>query len=141
MLSTSQLYEGVAEEYRHEATQKWGQEAVKHSEKHLKKLTKADFDHLKNDFNALNTTLAEVVSLAPGHARVQQLLAQHYGYIAQFWGKKPSPEAYAGLGELYVSDERYTTQNGLPNPEFAQFMKEAMSIFAQSLPPNSPHSS
>jgi len=54
-----------------------------------------------------------------------------------FWGtskkEDKQAEAYAGLGELYVSDPRYMTMNGKPQPEFSAFMKEAMAHFAQSL--------
>ena len=53
-----------------------------------------------------------------------------------FWGTTKETdkqaEAYAGLGELYVSDERYLAQNGEPQPEFAEFLKQAMAHFAES---------
>jgi len=59
----------------------------------------------------------------------------HYRIIRQFWGRANEPdkqaEAYAGLGKLYVSDERYTMVERKPQPEFADFMCKAMAYFAK----------
>lgn len=64
-------------------------------------------------------------------------IAEHYELIREFWGTPGSPDkqadAYAGLGDLYVTDERYTTVNGAPSPKFAQFMNQAMKHFAKRL--------
>lgn len=67
----------------------------------------------------------------PKSDKVQVEIAKHYGFFQKFWGRRPDPEAYEGLGQLYVSDNRYTKVGGKPNPEFAELMSEAMSYFVE----------
>ena len=59
-----------------------------------------------------------------------------YQSIRMFWGTAGSSdlqaEAYKGLGELYVNDERYTMNDGKPNPDFAVFMRNAMGYFVDT---------
>jgi len=42
-------------------------------------------------------------------------------------------DVYAGLGNLYVSDDRYMSVEGKPDPAFAAFMNKAMKHFAKRL--------
>jgi hypothetical protein len=39
---------------------------------------------------------------------------------------------YTGLGELYLSDGRYTKVNGVTNTAFTQFMQKAMQYYADT---------
>lgn len=56
--------------------------------------------------------------------------------IRKFWGTSgstdPQAEAYKGLGDLCVNDERFTQIDGQPNPIFALFMQKAMAYFAET---------
>lgn len=130
------LYAGFPKEqamaYRAEAVEKWGHKTVENGEKALLKLSKADFDNLKMQQIQLGEHLYLLKRSNPSDATVQSLIAQHYQLIAQFWGKQPTADAYIGLGELYVSDDRYTTQNGVPEPEYAQFLSQAMRHYAET---------
>lgn len=134
MLQHEELYEGLPKEqadvYRNEAISNWGKEVVEKSEYQLRSMTKAELNQLKDDFMALNRQLEAAKDQDPQSVFVQELVAKHYGYIAQFWGSRPKADAYKGLGELYVNDERYTMKNGNANPDFAQFMRESMAYFA-----------
>jgi TipAS antibiotic-recognition protein len=73
----------------------------------------------------------------PTSKEVQAEIGVHYELIRELWGTAGLPDknadAYAGLGDLYVSDERYTTTNGKADPFFAQFMNQAMKHFAKKL--------
>lgn len=44
----------------------------------------------------------------------------------------PQAEAYKGLGELYLTDERYTTIDGKSNLAYAQFLSKAMTYFVEN---------
>jgi hypothetical protein len=74
---------------------------------------------------------------SPVSDSVQQEIRNHYEIIREFWGTAGltdrQADAYAGLGDLYVSDERYTSVGGKPDPKFAQFMSKAMKHFAKKL--------
>lgn len=135
MTNYEDLYEGLpkehAEAYRAEAIEKWGQDTVEKSENALMNMGKPDFEGLKTHFKTVNQQLFEARVLDPISDDVQKLVAQHYDCICQFWGKKPTAEAYIGLGQMYVSDDRYTTQNGVSQPEYAAFLSKAMKYFAE----------
>lgn len=138
-MKDEELYAGLpketAEAWRSEAIAKYGKETIERSEKSLLKMTKEDFSKLKTESEELASTLASMVDEAPESRKVQDLIAQHYVIIRKFWGTHGSnekqAEAYAGLGELYVADERYTMINGKPNREYADFMQKAMKIYSE----------
>jgi hypothetical protein len=140
MLRDEELYEGLPKEkaaaYRKEAVEKWGKETIEKSENHLRKMGKEGLNTLKADFERNCKQLAAMVQEDPTSPQVQEEVARHYAMIRQFWGTASSPdpqaEAYKGLGELYVNDERYTMVDGKPNPAFASFMCKAMAHFADT---------
>ncbi len=138
-MTPEELYEGLpketAEAYRKEATAKWG-DAVKRSEEALRKLSKADFGKLKDEMKANWQTLASMMHHDPTSDAVQEHIAHHYVIIRKFWGTDSladkQAKQYAGLGQMYIDDPRYTELDGKPNPEFAVFLSKAMSYFAET---------
>ena len=140
MSKPEMLYEGLPKEmgttYRKEAMKKYGKDVVEHSEKELLKLGKEGFKKLREEFEQLQNELFELRNETPQSEKVQELIAQHYKVIRAFWGtsnsKNNQAAAYAGLGQLYVNDERYTTRDGQPQPEFALFLQKAMGHFANT---------
>lgn len=138
MLKHEKLYEGLpkekAEAWRNEAIEKWGRERIEASETSLRKMSEEELNTLKNDFSATWEELAKLAESGkdPMGKSVQAVVACHYECIRAFWGREPEAEAYKGLGELYVHDERYTATDGKPNPRFAEFLKRAMTHFADT---------
>ena len=140
MSKPEELYEGLPKEvgttYRQGAIDKYGKKTVEHAEKELVKLGKEGFKKLQEEFEQVNKDLFALLNEAPESQDVQQLIGRHYELIRKFWGTSNSPdkqaEAYAGLGGLYVSDNRYASINGQPQPEFARFLQKAMKHFADT---------
>lgn len=139
MLSHDELYEGLpqdkAEGWREEAAENWPT-AFKCSENHLRSMQQADFKRLKNDFQALWNKLGTMTDHDPLSDAVQELMAQHYDFMRQFWGtaalEDKQAKAYVGLGDMYVQEERFTEFEGKPNPAFGPFMQAAMKHFAEA---------
>jgi len=139
-MKNEELYAGLpkeqAEAWRKEAIESYGREAIERSEKSLGKMTKEDLAKLKQEQVEIGTQLHSMIDQDPESTRVQEVIAKHYIIIRKFWGTHGSsdkqPEAYAGLGELYVNDERFTRLNGTPNPGYAPFMCRAMKYFAET---------
>lgn len=136
------LYQGIpketAEAWRHEAAGKWGEDAVRTSEQHLQSLGRPHLEQLKKDAADIGAQLFALRDHHPADPAVQMQIGRHYANIRAFWGTTGSKDlqgaAYAGLGELYIADERYLMRDGVPQPEFARFMSQAMAVFAsQSL--------
>ncbi|RFS13775.1 MerR family transcriptional regulator [Emticicia sp. C21] len=140
MLKPEELYEGLAKEtaeaYRTEASKKYGNEVVAHSEKALGKLTKEQFESLKAELKENATALFALKNENPISEQTQNLIAKHYEIIRIFWGTSglsdKQAEAYKGLGQLYVDDERFTFIDGQPQPEYALFLSKAMAYFADN---------
>lgn len=134
------LYKGIptetAEAWRTEASGKWGEEAVSNSEKHLEKLGKPGIEKLKKEAEEVGEILFNLRLNDPADPLVQSQIGRHYSIIRAFWGttgsKDLQAEAYAGLGELYLADDRYLSRDGEPQPKFAAFMSKAMAHFAKN---------
>ena len=141
MSNPEMLYEGMpkeqARQYREEAVEKYGKDTVELSENELTKLGKDKFQALQVEFKEINNALFEMKDKAVDSEEVQSKVAKHYQCIKMFWGttklKDKQGEAYAGLGQLYVDDERYCMVEGKPQPEFAAFLKKAMEYFAENV--------
>lgn len=140
MMKTEDLYQGLnretAERYRREAIKKYGKETIQRSEDELMKLGKKDFEKLKTDFDACVKRLYMLMDKSIDSDQVQAEILIHYTLIRAFWGtsgtKDTQSDAYMGLGELYTRDERFTMINGEAQPEFADFLRRAMTFFAEN---------
>ena len=139
MLNPEELYEGLsketAEAYRHDALKKYGKEA-EHAENTLRKLSKEQLETLKAEQKANAGKLFSLMNEDPSSNEVQQAIAHHYHIIRKFWGTTGSSdnqaEAYKGLGQLYMADERFTMIDGNPQPQYAAFLSKAMAFFADT---------
>lgn len=135
------LYEGLPREFgtthRQEAMDNYGKKTIEKAENELLKMGKPDFKKLQADFEQVNAVLFSFRYDQPDSESVQQLIARHYNIIRKFWGthqsKDKQAKAYAGLGQLYVQDERYTIVDGKAQPEYARFLQQAMRHFADTL--------
>lgn len=140
MSKPEDLYKGLSKEfgttYRQEVNKKYGQAILQQSEQELLKLGKNGFRQLKIEFEELRKALFALHQEKPESERIQQLIAQHYKLIRIFWGtsnsKNKQGEAYDGLGQLYVSDERYLAIKGEPQPTYVLFMQKAMRYFVDN---------
>lgn len=140
MLSDKELYEGFPEEakrHRAEAMERYGEDTVRRSEDALRKLGKAQLQALQDESTQVLGELATHSHSDPASAAVQSLIERHYALIRQFWGTSDcadnQAEAYAGLGRLFVEDERFMSKDGEPRPQFAAFMRDAMRHYATRL--------
>jgi DNA-binding transcriptional MerR regulator len=142
MKDYKELYDGFsaedAESLHNEAVEAYGKETVERSEHFLGKLSKEDINRLKDEQQDIAAKLLMLVSEHPANPAVQEQIARHYHNIRMFWGtagnRDPQFEAYKGLGELYVSDQRFTvSMNGESNPAFGKFVRDAMAIYADTM--------
>ncbi|HEV3414983.1 MAG TPA: MerR family transcriptional regulator [Puia sp.] len=143
MSDFEKLYEGMPREQaaalRQEAIDDWGEKAIRKSEDTLLGMGKERLEQLKGDQRDIMRRLRGLRKADPDDPQsdaVQTQIGRHYEMIRAFWGltgeEAIKAKAYKGLGELYVSDERYTAEDGKPDPEFAAFMRAAMGYFADN---------
>ncbi len=140
MITNEELFEGFAAEdvtpIRNEAIKKYGVEQVESSENSLKKLSKEQFAQLKKEQQEIGKNLFDLSHMSPESELVQLEIARHYKNIRKFWGTDGMQDTqwkqYKGLGELYMADERFSTVDGSPQPEFVKFLSRAMTHFAHT---------
>ncbi|HXD77589.1 MAG TPA: MerR family transcriptional regulator [Puia sp.] len=138
MSNLEKLYEGMPREQaaalREEAIEHWGEEAIRKSERAVEGMSKNNFEQLRSDQQDVMQRLRALRGADPGSEAVQAQIGRHYEMIRGFWGMSKGEtikaKAYKGLGDLYVSDDRYMAEDGSPDPEFAGFMRSAMAWFA-----------
>jgi DNA-binding transcriptional MerR regulator len=137
MLENEDLYAGFPKEkadaMRKEAMEKYGEKTVSESENKLKQLGKEGIMKLKAEGEEIAGTLYKLMHLAPESEEVQKQIARHYAHVQQFWGESvpmdKRPDAYAGLGKLYVEDERFYAEFG---ESYNQFLSKAIAYFVNN---------
>ncbi len=137
-MKPEELYEGLPKEtaktYREEAIKAYGKDAIETSEKSLMKLSKKEMEALKQEQKDVTNLLFSLKEKSHEAPEVQAAIQKHYEITRKFWGTSndddPQLEQYAGLGDLYVADERFTRIDGVPQPDLGQFLKLAMRYFA-----------
>ena len=135
-MDEKEMFEGFdrkqLEEWREEARQRWGSENVDESWRRASKYTKEDWAEISRESQAINEGLAAMMDRNAGDPEVQALIGRHFRQIDERF-YTVTPEVYRGLGELYVSDPRFTANYDSVKPGLARFMKEAMQIYADNL--------
>ncbi|WP_217587594.1 MerR family transcriptional regulator [Lentibacillus saliphilus] len=116
--------------YEQEARARWGDQSVDASKDKLGRLNEKEQDELSTQWDALFKKLAELRDEAPDSEDVQATIGEWYTFLNANFGNY-SPEAFAGLGQLYVADERFTENIDQYGTGLAQFMSEAMAVFAK----------
>ena len=140
MLAPEELYEGLnpetARKYRQGAIDKYGMEAVSRSENALGKMGKEGIKALSKKQKENAQQLFKLRTKDPANDEVQKAISEHFEISLQFWGKsKNDPniaDAYQGLSQLYLDDERFSRIDGKPQPEYARFLAEAMQQFTRT---------
>jgi DNA-binding transcriptional MerR regulator len=140
MSNFEKLYEGMPHEdaaaLRQEAIDNWGEKAIRKSEDALLEMGKERLEQLKADQKDIMRRLRSLRLADPHGDPVQAQIGRHYEMIRAFWGMSNEEaikaKAYKGLGELYVSDDRYLAEDGKPDKDFSAFMRSAMGFFADS---------
>lgn len=117
-------------EYEDEARKRWGDEVVNKSHETLASKSKAEQQKMSNEMNAIFRKLATLLNQSPTSEEVQKCVKEWYDFLNKNTGHRYSLEAFKGLGQMYVLDERFTKNINQFGDGLAQFMSEAMTVFA-----------
>jgi DNA-binding transcriptional MerR regulator len=123
------------EEYKEEARERWGgTEAYKVSERRTAKYTKTDWERINNESREIHQRLAEIMEAGetPSDSEAQEQVGRWFKHIDKYF-YPCTPEIFKGLGEMYVSDPRFTKVYEDLSPGLAEFMKNAMTKYAESM--------
>lgn len=118
--------------YEQEARELWGDAAVDSSKSHIESLSKAELEAIPEEMDALFTELAALLQENPASAPVQSAVARLYQFFNTNFGCRYTPEAFAGLGRLYVEDSRFTENIDQYGKGLSAFLCKAMGIYANT---------
>jgi DNA-binding transcriptional MerR regulator len=117
--------------YKEEARRLWGDEAVDQSNAHIESLTPQGRQEIAKGMHDLFSGLAALRREAPDSDVAQKAMENMYRYFNQNFGNTYSPEAFAGLGQMYSSDERFEKNIDQYGEGLSQFLAEAMAVYAK----------
>ena len=132
-MSQSEKFAGLSFEgnpYEEEARALWGNEAVDKNERHLAGLSAGERADVTAKMNALYAKLAALRGGAPDSEETQKLIHKMYGFFNNSFGIHYTIEAFAGLGRMYVEDERFTRNINKFGDGLAAFLMKAMEAYA-----------
>ncbi|MFT3983728.1 MAG: MerR family transcriptional regulator [Lachnospiraceae bacterium] len=119
--------------YENEARRLWGDKAVDQSNARIKSLPKNEQEAIAKDMDDLFMNLAKIRNNAPDSVTAQEAMAKMYNHFNANFGYRYSPEAFAEVGQMYVTDERFTVTVDKYGDGLSKFLSEAMKIYAESL--------
>lgn len=115
--------------YGAEVRKKYGDEAFEKSNNKVMGMSEADYDRAQKLASDIISTLHEAMETGdPASETAQKAAALHKEWLTMYWDKY-SPEAHAGLAEMYVYNERFKAYYDKEKPGTAEFLRDAVLIF------------
>jgi DNA-binding transcriptional MerR regulator len=113
--------------YEQEARERWGDKAVDEANAKIGK-TKEEQKAMSDAMNAIYRKLASHRNESPGSEEAQAAIKEWYDFLNKMGSY--SLDAFKGLGQMYVDDERFTKNIDQFGEGLAKFMCDAMAVYA-----------
>jgi DNA-binding transcriptional MerR regulator len=120
--------EGYSEDYEREAEERWGDtEAWTQSQRRTRAYSKEDWVRIKAEADDVTQRLATALQagVPADSEQAMDLAEEHRQHITRWFYDCP-PEMHAGLGRMYVEDERFTATYEQVAPGLAQYVSTAV---------------
>ncbi len=132
MLNDEELYEGFSkekqEQYRKEAKELYGADAVEKANKQIRKMSKEQWLALQKEGDDVFKELSLFMDRDLASPVVQDLVAKHHLWIEKFF--QANRTVYAGLAESYASHPDFRKYFDKYAQGFADFLRAAMDIYS-----------
>lgn len=124
--------EKIKDQYAKEAKDKYGDsDAYKESEKKTKNYNKNDWQKINEGCNDIFKRFATSRDKSPENVEVQKLVSEWQQFISNNFYNCTN-EILAGLGELYVNDQRFQTNIDKNGEGTAKFISQAIKVYCSS---------
>lgn len=117
--------------YEEEARRVWGDKAIDESNATLANKSASETEAMSEKMSTIYKRLALLLDRLPASDEAQAAIGEWYDFLNQHTGHQYSLEAFKGLGQMYVDDERFTHTIDQFGNGLALFMRDAMAIFAK----------
>ncbi|RCW76908.1 MerR family transcriptional regulator [Saliterribacillus persicus] len=114
--------------YEKEAREKYGDQKVDEATNKVENMTEEN----QEEMNEIYRELAAIKDTDPTSEKAQLAIKKWYNFLQDNFSTY-SPEAFQGLGMMYMADERFTKNIDQFGSGLAQFMSEAMNEFGKRL--------
>ena len=124
---------GFSEDYEREAEERWGDtEAWAQSQRRTSAYTKEDWVRIKAQGEEVEARFAAALrnGVAPDSAEAMDIAEAHRLHITRWFYDCP-PAMHAGLGRMYVEDERFTATYEQIAPGLAGYVSAAVQANAE----------
>lgn len=125
------MFEGfAANPYEAEARQRWGDPVVDESKERMRNLSPGEIERLRSGFGDVHERIDALIGegATVDDERVQAVVKDHFAIVSLAW--EPGRDAYIGLGEMYVEDDRFREVIGRGDDDMVEFLRDAMKVFA-----------
>lgn len=139
-MSNKEKFEGFKKEklaeneskYGKEIRTKYGDETVEKSNQKFLNLSEEDFNNMKKIEDDMFEALENVIITQDLDSDIAKTVYEkHRDWLCYSWPKY-SPEAHIGLGEMYVSDERFSKYyNDKKGPKAAIILRDIIAKYAK----------
>lgn len=116
------------DEHAAEVEERWGHtEAYKESQRRTAAYTKEDWKRVTVGLDAIHRKMADLLAqgVAADSAAAMDVAEEHRQFICGAYYDCP-PEMHTCLGEMYVTDERFTATYEAIRPGLAVYMRDAI---------------
>lgn len=125
---TSEI-DAMRAQYAEEAKARWGNtDAYRESTRRAAKWTDADKTRMEKESGEIFSGFASLVGADPADERAQRLVARWKAFISESYYDCTN-EILAGLGQMYVADERFTKNIDKFGAGTAKLMSDAISVY------------
>ncbi|MGO1759192.1 MerR family transcriptional regulator [Mammaliicoccus vitulinus] len=116
-------------EYEAEAREKWGGKTVEHANKRIHNLSETEKKSKEEEMNEIFRAFAEYRETSPESEAAQSIVQKWYDYLNANIDYEYTLEVFDGIGEMYVSDERFAKNIDKFGKGTAQFASEAIKAY------------
>ena len=122
--------EANEQRYGREIREKYGDETVDRANASILALTEEEYRQWKALEEEIRAALTRAVRAgeAPAGAEGQRIAALHRRWLSYSW-EAYTPQAHAGLGQLYTADGRFTACYDREVPGCAAFLRDAIAVY------------
>lgn len=121
--------DALREQYAEEAKQRWGAtDAYKQSAKKTAKYSKEDWANIQKEADEIFAQFAANMDKAPDSPQAQALVERWQQHLSSHY-YDCTKQILAGLGQMYVADERFKANIDKAGVGTAEFMSKAIESF------------
>jgi DNA-binding transcriptional MerR regulator len=123
--------ESHKKKYAEEVKKQYGNtEAYRESEERTKMYKEKDWERITDEGNDFFRSLAKLMDLEPGDAEVQNCVEGYRSYITRSF-YQCRIDIFRGLGQLYVTDPKFTASINQHGDGLAEFLSQAIAIYCE----------